>query len=118
MATSAPPTSSIVACAASRGVMPCPRYALDILDHHDRVVHDDADRQHQAEQRQVVEREAEQRPCTQNVPTSETGMATIGMIAARQVCRNTMTTSTTSADRLEQRLDHLVDRLAMNSVGL
>ena len=30
------------------------------------------------------------------LPTSETGMATSGMIAARQVCKNTITTSTTS----------------------
>jgi len=43
------------------------------------------------------------------VPTSETGMAAIGTIEARQVCRNRMTTTTT-ADRLENRLDHLVDR--------
>ena len=34
---------------------------LDVLDHHDRVVDDDADRQHQAEQREVVEAEAQQR---------------------------------------------------------
>ena len=33
--------------------------ALDILDHDDRVVDDDADRQHQPEQRQVVERIAD-----------------------------------------------------------
>ncbi len=33
--------------------------ALDILDHHDGVVDDDADGQHQAEQRQVVDRGAE-----------------------------------------------------------
>ena len=33
--------------------------ALDILDHHDRVVDDDADRQHKAEEGQHVEREAE-----------------------------------------------------------
>ena len=32
---------------------------------------------------------------TKKVPISDTGMATIGMIAARQVCRNKMTTSTT-----------------------
>ena len=32
---------------------------LDRLDHHDRVVDHDADRQHQAEQRQVVEAEAD-----------------------------------------------------------
>ena len=30
-----------------------------------------------------------------NVPTSDTGIATMGMMAARQVCRNKMTTSTT-----------------------
>ena len=30
------------------------------------------------------------------VPTSDTGMATSGMIAARQVCRKTITTRTTS----------------------
>ena len=33
---------------------------------------------------------------TKNVPISDTGMATTGMIAARQVCRNRMMTSTTS----------------------
>ena len=31
-----------------------------------------------------------------NVPVSETGMAMIGITAARQVCRNMMITSTTS----------------------
>ena len=31
------------------------------------------------------------------VPTSDTGIATIGMIAGRQPCRNTSTTTTTSA---------------------
>ena len=33
---------------------------------------------------------------TANVPTSDTGTATSGMIDARHVCRNTMTTMTTS----------------------
>ena len=55
IAISAPPTSSIVLCAASRGDRPCAQVALDVLDHDDGVVDDDADRQHQAEQRQVVE---------------------------------------------------------------
>ena len=32
---------------------------------------------------------------TKKVPTSETGIATIGMIAARQVCRNRMMTMIT-----------------------
>ena len=35
-------------------------------------------------------------PMKKNVPTSDTGIATIGMTAARQVCRNRMTTRTTS----------------------
>ena len=34
--------------------------ADDVLQHHDRVVHDEADRQRQGQQRQVVERVAEQ----------------------------------------------------------
>ncbi len=34
--------------------------ALDVLHDHDRIVHDDADRQHEPEQRQGVDREAEQ----------------------------------------------------------
>lgn len=33
--------------------------SLDVLHHHDRIVDDDTDRQHQAEQRQHVQREAE-----------------------------------------------------------
>ena len=33
---------------------------------------------------------------TKNVPTSEIGMAMIGMIAARQVCRNNRSTNTTN----------------------
>jgi hypothetical protein len=35
-------------------------------------------------------------PITKKVPMSDTGMATIGMIAARQVCRNRRITATTS----------------------
>ena len=50
-----------------------------------------------------------------NVPISETGMATSGMMAARQVCRNRMTTSTTSriASRIVSmhRVDRLLDEL-------
>ena len=34
---------------------------------------------------------------TANVPTMDTGTASRGMIDARHVCRNTITTSTTSA---------------------
>src|SRR5438445_292482 len=41
--------------------------------------------------------EKPKRYATENVPTIETGTATRGMIEARQVCRNRITTSTTSA---------------------
>ena len=61
MAMTAVPTWSIVSWAASRGVMPERDVALDVLDHDDRVVDDDADGQHHAEQRQRVEGEAERR---------------------------------------------------------
>ena len=44
------------------------------------------------------------------MPISDTGMATIGMIAVRQDCRKTMMTMTTSSDRLDDRLVDLVDR--------
>ena len=54
-----PVTSSMALRAASRGGHALVQPALDVLDDHDGVVHDDADRQHQAEQRQVVQREAE-----------------------------------------------------------
>ena len=50
-----PVTSSIALCAASRGVMPVLDPVLDGLDDDDGVVHDDADGQHQPEQRQVVQ---------------------------------------------------------------
>ena len=36
-------------------------------------------------------------PITAKVPIKAIGMATMGMMAARQDCRNTMITSTTSA---------------------
>ena len=41
--------------------------------------------------------EKPKRCMTANVPTIETGTASSGMIDARQVCRKTMTTSTTMA---------------------
>ena len=43
------------------GVEPVGDPPLDVFQHHDRVVDDDADRQHQAEQREVVQAEAQQR---------------------------------------------------------
>ena len=59
MATSAVDTSSIDRRAASRGRQALLEIALDILDDDDRVIDDDADRQHQPEHRQSIERIAE-----------------------------------------------------------
>ena len=44
------------------------------------------------------------------MPTSETGIAMIGMIAARQLCRNTSTTSDDQDHGLEQGLLDRLDR--------
>ena len=68
--------------------------ALHVLDHDDRIVDHDADGENQAEQRQIVEREPEHRHEEEGADQRH-GIATIGMMAARQVCRNRMTTRTT-----------------------
>ncbi len=51
-------------------------------------------------------------------PTIDTGMARIGMIAARQVCRNTTTTATTSAAASKKVRTTRSTDFWMNSVGL
>ena len=56
--------------------------AGDVLDHHDRVVHDEAGGDGQRHQREVVQAEAEQRTSPPNVPTIDTGTATPGMNVA------------------------------------
>ena len=58
---SAEPTSSMLLMRRFARRQPVGDIALDVLDDDDGVVDDDADRQHQAEQRQVVQREAERR---------------------------------------------------------
>ena len=55
---------------------------------------------------------------TANVPISETGMARIGMIAARQVCRNRMTTITTRSSASNSVSITASTEAWMNSVGL
>ncbi len=53
-----------------------------------------------------------------NVPINDTGMATMGMIAARQVCRNRMTTSTTSTTASRIVVTTASTDCWMKSVGL
>ena len=55
---------------------------------------------------------------TTNEPISETGMASSGMIAARQVCRNTMTTITTSSSASNSVSMTASTEAWMNSTGL
>ena len=58
-AITGPVTSSIALRVRLRGGSPCSEPALDVLDDHDRVVDHDPDRQHQAEQRDVVQAESQ-----------------------------------------------------------
>ena len=55
---------------------------------------------------------------TANVPISDTGMARIGMIAARQVCRNRITTITTRISASNSVVITASTEAWMNSVGL
>ena len=60
MARIGPVISFIALMVASRTGQALVQPALDVLQHDDGVVHDDADGQHQPEQGQVVQREAHQ----------------------------------------------------------
>ena len=69
--------------------------ALDILHHDDGVIDDDADGEHQAKQRQDVEREPEDRHREKRADQRHRNGDNRND-RARQVCRNRITTSTTS----------------------
>ena len=62
IAITGPDTCSIAWMVASRGAMPVLDVVLDRLDDDDGVIDDDADGQHQAEQRQVVQAESRSPP--------------------------------------------------------
>ena len=88
MLTTGPDTSSI---ALQRGV-PRRHPLFDVVLHRlhddDRIVDDQADGEHEAEQRQRVDRRSRAAGKTANVPMSDTGTAIIGMSVARQFWRN------------------------------
>ena len=77
--------------------------ALDVLHHHDGVVDHDADRQHQAEQRDVVQAEAEGGHDGERADDGDTGTAISGRIMARQFCKKTSTTIADQHHGFEQR---------------
>ena len=94
IATSAPPTSSMVLWAASRGVMPSRRFRSTFST----TTMASSTTMPMASTRPKSERLLSEKPKASRkakVPISETGMAMIGMIEARQVCRNSITTMTT-----------------------
>ena len=98
MAITAPVTSLIAVDAASRrrpSVM-LVDVALDVLDHDDRIVDDEAGGERDAEERQGVDREAEQLT-NAKVPISDTGMVIAGISVVRQFWRNRNMTMMTSA---------------------
>ena len=67
---------------------------LHRLDHHDGIVHNEADGQHEAKQRQRVDGEPEHRKDDER-PDEETGTARSGIRVARQLCRKMCTTRIT-----------------------
>ena len=78
--------SSIACLVASAGVSSgCSSItALDVLDHHDGVVDDDADGQHHAEQRDGVGASSRCASSTAKVPIRLTGTAMVGIRVARK----------------------------------
>jgi hypothetical protein len=82
--------------------------AIDVLQHHDRIVHHQADRQHQREQGERIDRKAE-RSISVNAPTSDTGMVTSGTSMARQL-RGRTGTPRHQQHRLPDGGEHRVDR--------
>ena len=82
---------------------------LHRLDHHDGIVHNEADGQHEAKQRQRVDGEPEHRKDDER-PDEETGTARSGIRVARQLCRK-MYDEDHENDGDHQRLDDLLDPL-------
>ena len=94
MAISAEPTSSMLFLAASRGDSP----AAMLRSTFSTTTMASSTTMPMASTRPNSERLFSEKPniaITRNVPTSDMGMATSGMTAARQVCRNRITTRTT-----------------------
>ena len=95
IAISAPPTSSIVRCAASLGAMP----ARMLRSTFSPTTIASSTTMPTASTRPTSDRLLSEMPAAASrvkVPISDPGIATTGISEARQVCRNRMTTPTTS----------------------
>ena len=95
IAISAPPTSSMLRFEASRGLRP----AAILRSTFSTTTMASSTTMPTASTSPNSDRLFSEKPNSamkKNVPISEIGIATSGMMAARQVCRNRITTSTTS----------------------
>ena len=117
IAISAPDTSRIVLCAASRGDRPLRTWFSTAST----TTMASSTTIPTASTSAKRDRELIENPSaswTANVPTRATGIAMIGMMAARQVCKKTMITSTTRTIA-SSRVDWTaLTEAATNSVGL
>ena len=84
--------------------------ALDVLHHHDRVVHDNANREDESEQRQVVQREAERRHDEERADQRNRNGDDRDDRGAPRL-QEQDNDDHDQDDGLEDGLDHLVDRL-------
>ena len=73
--------------------------ADDVLDHDDRVVDHEADRDGQRHQREIVEREAERTTSPASVPQIDSGTVTPAAMVGISRRMNSSTTSSTRRDR-------------------
>ncbi len=110
IATSAAPTSSMLRLRRVARAQALGDVALDILDHDDGVIDDDADGKHEAEQRQVVQREAERRHQEEGADQRHRNgdQRNDGGAPGLQEQHDHQNDQ---QDRLEDRLHHGVDRL-------
>ncbi len=110
MAISAEPTSSMLLRAASRGRRPAAmlRSTFSTTTMASSTTMPIASTRPNSDRLFSVKPNAAMK---KKVPISDTGMATSGMIAARQVCRNSDHHQHDQHDRFDDRLDHRVDRL-------
>ncbi len=118
MAISAPETSSIVRCAASRGVTLSCAISRSMFS---MTTMASSTTMPMASTMPNSDRLLRLKPKAASVakePISETGMAMIGISAARQLCRNRSTTTATSSTASNRVCSTASMEAAMYSVGL
>ena len=100
-----------------RGRHPQPDIALDVLDHDDRVVHDDSHGEHESEQRQVVQRYAQRVENGEHADQRDR-YGDDGNDRGAPVLQEQEHDADHEQDRHEDRGDHLIDRFADEDRGI